>query len=113
LVIVAAARFVILFIIIFGLSLDSQLGFLILSVLVILVLFLILLFNKLLELLKTVLFLAISISDFKLFIKFLRSLLIFVSKLRFLDVLLVDPIPYGHPLTPEAQVWLIALPSML
>jgi len=33
LVIVAAARFVLLFIFIFGLSLDSQLGFLILSVL--------------------------------------------------------------------------------
>jgi hypothetical protein len=113
LVIVAAARFVLLFIFIFGLSLDSQLGFLILSVLVILVLFLILLFNKLLELLKTILFLAISISDFKLFIKFLRSLLIFVSKVRFLDVLLVDPIPYGHPLTPGAQVWLIGLPSKI
>jgi hypothetical protein len=27
--------------------------------------------------------------------------------------LLVDPIPYGHPLTPVAQVWLIALPSMI
>ena len=67
----AAANFVC-----FDLYLDSRL--IMLSTLFILVLLLVLLFNKLLELLEIKLFLAISINEFILFIKFLTSLLILV-----------------------------------
>jgi hypothetical protein len=55
-----------------------------LSILVVLVLLLKLLFNELFELLKTRLFLAISIREFKLFVKFIKSTLIFVLLVRFL-----------------------------
>ena len=71
----AAARFNLL---VGDLYLDSQLVFDMLPRLVVLVLLLKLLFNKLFELLKTRLFLAISIREFKLFVKFIKSMLIFV-----------------------------------
>jgi hypothetical protein len=71
----AAARFNLL---VGDLYLDSQLVLDMLPRLVVLVLLLKLLFNKLFELLKTRLFLAISIREFKLFVKFIKSMLIFV-----------------------------------
>ena len=105
---VAAASFLVLFVFV----VDSQLGNCMLSVLVILELVLRLLFNILLEFLKTSLFLVLSIRELKLYNKstiFLLSLLLFVF---FLEAYLADPVPHGHPWTPGAHFWLIGLPSI-
>jgi hypothetical protein len=96
----------------FDLYLDSQL--VLLSLLVILVLYLILLFNSLLfKFLEIILFLVIPISNLFSSIKFFTPFIIFVLVVRYLNALLADPFPYGQPWTPGAHVWLIGTLSIM
>jgi hypothetical protein len=76
--VIAAARLSLFSLVFVLFEVDSQLGFIMLSALVILVLLLVLLINKLFKLLEIRLFLAISIMELKLSINFLNSALIFV-----------------------------------
>ena len=76
--VIAAARFFLFSLVFVLFEVDSQLGLIMLSALVILVLLLGLLINKLFKLLEIRLFLVISIMELKLSINFLNSVLIFV-----------------------------------
>jgi hypothetical protein len=76
--VIAAARLSLFSLVFVLFEVDSQLGFIMLSALVILVLLLVLLINKLFKLLEIRLFLVISIMELKLSINFLNSALIFV-----------------------------------
>jgi hypothetical protein len=76
--VIAAARFLLFSLVFVLFEVDSQLGLIMLSALVILVLLLVLLINKLFKLLEIRLFLVISITELNLSINFFNSVLIFV-----------------------------------